>query len=331
MKFAEHTTVFLFVFTAIFSSCNKDENIKLTTAPMSDISGTAATGGGNITYDGGSPVKQRGIVWNTTPNPTIENNLKSNGSGTGNYTINLNGLNYNTTYFVRAYATNSEKTEYGDQVTFTTTASEVVLNTNLTYGSMTDQDGNTYATIEIGSQKWMAENLKTTRYSNGDSILNIPGFSQLLHDTGAWFYYTNNSSNNSAYGKLYNWYAVSDPRNVCPNGWHVPTDTEWNELTDYLGGELVAGAKMKSMAGWNPGYSYINNSNESGFSGLPGGRRSTFYNFNFGNAGSLGYWWSSTEFSESNAWYRGLTSINNNSMRYSTYKSDGFSVRCLKD
>ena len=139
-----------------------------------------------------------------------------------------------------------------------------------TYGSMTDQQGNVYKTIVIGTQEWMAENLKTTVYRNGNAIDNIIDNTQWIGlTTGAWASYNNDSQYDCPYGKLYNWFAVADPRHVCPTGWHEPTDAEWTTLTDYLGGEEVAGGKMKSA-----GTQYwigpnTDATNESGFSGLP--------------------------------------------------------------
>jgi len=119
-----------------------------------------------------------------------------------------------------------------------------VHNPDKTYGTMTDQQGNVYKTIVIGTQEWMAENLKTTIYRNGNAIANITDYTQWSGlTTGAWASYANDSQLDCPYGKLYNWYAVADPRHVCPTGWHVPTDGEWTSLTDYLGGEAISGER----------------------------------------------------------------------------------------
>jgi uncharacterized protein (TIGR02145 family) len=208
------------------------------------------------------------------------------------------------------------------------------LNPNLNYGSVTDQDGNTYATIEIGTQEWMAENLRTTTYSNGDPIPNVTDASQWSNlTTGAWAHYANDSQCEVPYGKLYNWYTVADPRNVCPTGWHVPTDAEWTVLTDYLGGEDVAGGKMKTTGTIEAatGLWYSPNdlaTNSSGFSGAPGGLRQFFGPY--GKIGEFGYWWSSTEIVTSSAWYRFLSIyFGVGSPGYD--KGGGFSVRCLRD
>jgi uncharacterized protein (TIGR02145 family) len=199
-----------------------------------------------------------------------------------------------------------------------------------TYGTMTDQQGNVYKTIVIGAQEWMAENLKTTIYRNGDTIANITGNSQWSGlTTGAWALFINDSQYDCPYGKLYNWYAVADPRHVCPTGWHEPTDGEWTTLTDFLGGAAVAGGKMKTT-----GTQYWNSlnedaTNESGLSGLPGGSRTS--SGLFGNVGGDGYWWSSSGIDTLFAWGRLLLYSNGNASQGTNNKQNGFSVRCLRD
>jgi len=196
---------------------------------------------------------------------------------------------------------------------------------------VTDIDGNEYATIQIGTQVWMAENLRTTKYCNGDPIPNVTDSLQWVNlATGAWAHNNNYSQYENLYGKLYNWYAVDDSRNICPCNWHVPTDAEWTTLIDYLGGEGVAGGKMKSTGTQYWLSPNTDATNESGFSGLPGGYRKSsgaFY-----DVGRWGYWWSSTEFGSGFAWPRHLPHGNGLVYRYAIYtKSYGFSVRCIKD
>jgi uncharacterized protein (TIGR02145 family) len=210
-----------------------------------------------------------------------------------------------------------------------------VHNPNLNYGSMTDQEGNVYKTIVIGTQEWMAENLKTSIYRNGEPITtnltDIEWENTTNTQIGAWAYYNNDSQNDCPYSKLYNWYAVADPRHVCPTGWHEPTDDEWTTLTDYLGGESVAGGKMKSTGSQNWLSPNTEATNESGFSGLPGGLR---YNDNgtFDFFGFYGYWWSSLESSTTRAWSRAMNYYIGNAYRYSyQFKFYGLSVRCLRD
>jgi uncharacterized protein (TIGR02145 family) len=198
--------------------------------------------------------------------------------------------------------------------------------------TVTDIDGNVYRTVQIGGQCWTAENLRTSTYANGVPIPNVTDGNQWgdLPTTGAWVHYENNASYENPYGKLYNWYAVLDPRNVCPTNWHVPTDGEWTVLTDYLGGESVAGGKMKSTG--TQYWQDLNTgaTNESGFSGLPGGFR-YYSNGTFNFLGYNGYWWSASESGAENAWYRTLSTYNAGIYRYSINKRDGFSVRCLRD
>jgi uncharacterized protein (TIGR02145 family) len=204
-----------------------------------------------------------------------------------------------------------------------------VHNPDKTYGTLTDQQGNTYKTIVIGTQEWMAENLKTSIYRNGELIANVIDNNEWINlIAGAWCYYNNDSQNECPYGKMYNWYAVSDPRNLCPIGWHVPTDSEWTTLTSFLGGESVAGGKLKST-----GLQYWQSpntdaTNESGFSGLPAGF--LYFNGLFSSIGFNGIWWSSTEFGTDYAWTRSLGYSNGSAYRGYCGKC-GLSVRCLRD
>jgi uncharacterized protein (TIGR02145 family) len=310
----------------------------LTTLPIGNITDIAATTGGNITNDGGTPVTQRGIVWSTSPNPTTANNSTTDGSGTGSFTSNLTNLTANTTYYVRAYATNSAGTAYGNEVSFTTTAGGGGIVTNP--GAGVTFDGYTYSSIVLGNgQEWMAENLRTTSYANGDPIPNVTDNWQWATVTiGIWAHYNNDSQYENPYGKLYNWYAVADPRNICPTGWHVPTDEEWNSLIGYLDPSFdpdsytqsnTAGGKMKSIG--TQYWQSPNNAatNESGFSGLPGGIRD--FEGTFGSFSESGYWWSSTELSALSAADRALASSSGDVYRYNYNKEFGFSVRCLRD
>jgi len=209
--------------------------------------------------------------------------------------------------------------------------------------NVTDIDGNVYQTVKIGDQVWMAENLRTTRYHNGDAIpTNLDNTQWQNTTSGAYANYLHGSVYGinsdaemvAAYGKLYNWYAVDDSRGLCPEGWHVPTDTEWTTLVNNLGGRYVAGGKMKSTLtepNQHPRWSSPNPdvTNESGFSALPGGSRDS--NGYYLGVGSFGYWWSSTEDVADDAWSRFLYYYYSNVFRYYYYKQYGFSVRCLRD
>jgi len=203
--------------------------------------------------------------------------------------------------------------------------------------TVTDIDGNVYETVQIGDQLWMAENLKVTHYNDGTEI--PTGYSDddwAGLSTGAYAVYGDNESNADTYGYLYNWYAVDDDRGVCPASWHVPTDGEYTALSDYLGGTSVAGGKLKECTeGSCPEseYWYSPNTgatNESGFTALPGGAHYYYYGY-YDHMGYYGYFWSSTEFSNSNPGYRSLYSGNSEIYRYFNYKRSGFSVRCIRD
>jgi uncharacterized protein (TIGR02145 family) len=206
------------------------------------------------------------------------------------------------------------------------------------YGSVTDMDGNVYPTILIGNQWWMAENLRTTSYANGDLIPNVVSSAAWdVLSTGAWCSVNNQSSNDELLGKLYNWYTTADPRNVCPAGWHVPSDEEWNELITFLDpiyepltfGDTPSSAsgKLKSIEGWIAPNEDANN--QSGFSGLPAGCR--FEQDFFFGIGSAAFWWSSTEAFPNEAWYRKVVSFSNLLTRSTEVFNGGFSIRCVRD
>jgi uncharacterized protein (TIGR02145 family) len=192
-----------------------------------------------------------------------------------------------------------------------------------------DIEGNLYKTVTIGTQQWMAENLKVSKYSDGTTIPNITDNTQWQNNTtGAWSYFKNDAANNTKYGKLYNWYAVSKT-NVCPTGWHVPTDAEWTVLTDYLGGAHVAGGKMKEVGTTSWSSTIWGSTNKSLFTGLPGGYR--YDDGDYSSIGLIGRWWSSSEGNATNAWYIDLPNDGGMAYSYKDYKSFGFSVRCLRD
>jgi uncharacterized protein (TIGR02145 family) len=313
------------------NSCKKENNNNptpiLTTTAVSDITTTSATCGGNITSDGGTTVTVRGVCWNTGQTPTIADSKTTDGTGAGSFTSAITGLTLNTTYYVRAYATNSAGTGYGSAISFTTI--EITFNPNLTYGSVSDNDGNTYKTIPIGTQTWMAENLKTTKYKDGTSI-------PLVSDNTAWSnlstpaycWYNNDAATFKAtYGAMYNWYTVNTGK-LCPTGWHMPTDAEWTTLTTYLGGESIAGDKLRETGTVHWIASIAVASNESGFTALPGNYRGSNGTFFVTNGGS---WWSTTDGSTGNAWARGVNDVASYVIRNDYNKKEGLSVRCLRD
>ena len=182
-------------------------------------------------------------------------------------------------------------------------------------------------TVKIGTQVWTSKNLDVSTYRNGDVIPQVQDANAWASlSTGAWCYFNNDASNGTKYGKLYNWYAVNDPRGLAPKGFHIPSDAEWTVLTDYLGGAAAAGTKMKSSTGWD---SNGNGTNSSGFAGFPGGYR--FNDGTFYSIGRDGDWWSATENSSGYAWFRSLNYHGGNVSRSDDYRQDAFSVRCLGD
>jgi len=193
-----------------------------------------------------------------------------------------------------------------------------------------DIDGNIYHSIKIGSQVWMVENLKVTHYRNGDPITNVTDgklWSNIT--TGAYCNYNNDEKNAVIYGRLYNWYALNDNRNICPAGWHVPSDEEFKILETYLGGSNIAGGKMKeaSVTHWiNPN---TGANNESGFTALPAGCR--LNNGDFLNINKDVHFWTSTERNNSGAWTRYLSDDSLESFHHYGSKHYGFCIRCIKD
>ena len=203
------------------------------------------------------------------------------------------------------------------------------------YGTnITDVEGNSYKTVYIGTQQWMAENLKTSKYNDGSSIPNVTDNTEWSNlSTGSWCNYENSDSLGRIYGKLYNWYAVSATsngnKNVCPSGWHAPTDSEWTVLTDYLGGADVAGGKMKDDIFINWVSPNIGANNNSLFKGIPAGNR--FMDGNFNYVGRFICWWTLSEAAADASWSRILYNNNITTDRGYSNKNLGFSIRCLKD
>ena len=305
----------------------------LTTTAVSAIASTTATSGGSITSDGGSTVTVRGVCWATTQNPTIANSKTTDGTGTGTFTSSPAGLTGNTTYYLRAFATNSAGTSYGNEVSFTTLTNAITFNPNLTYGTLSDIDGNIYKTITIGTQTWMAENLKTTKYRNGDQIPKVTDNATWVSiNYGAMCYLNNDEINNkNIYGALYNWYSVTDMRNIAPLGWHVATDSEWTTLVTFLGGLTLAPDKLRE-SGINH---WINlnpcSTNNTGFTALPNGGRTNGSGIFEGVSGAGGYWWTSTA-NGGYGWSRYLSSVCGSIIGVNFIETRcGLGVRCVKD
>lgn len=326
--------IFLTIFTiAIFLFLSYEKNPtestanvpEVTTYEVSEITSTTSQCGGTITSDGGATVTARGVCWSIIQPPTVADDKTTDGTGEGSFTSNITGLTSSTTYYVRAYATNIVGTGYGSTMSFTTLTSHET-------GTVTDIDGNTYQTIKIGEQWWMAENLKVTHYRNGDAIPNVNGnISWGNLTTGAYCNYDNDVNNATTYGSLYNWYAVNDIRNICPSGWHVPSDAEWQTLVDYLGGSSVAGGEMKETGTTHWESPNTGATNESGFSALPSGYRG--YSGSYRHICSNAHFWSSAEYGSYRAWRRTLNYAFSGVTRFliNHLLRPGFSIRCVRD
>jgi uncharacterized protein (TIGR02145 family) len=316
----------------------------ITTSSPSSVGVDSVVIGGDISNDGGSSIILRGICYSTSPNPNMGNQRTEVGSGTGSFNTVLRGLTSSTTYYARSYAKNSNGVVvYGNEVSFTTIAPLPGVRCPGT-PTVTDIDGNIYNTVQIGNQCWTQSNLKVSKYRNGDTIPTGFSTNDWLNTTSGAYAIYNNPVNHSLFGKLYNHYVVTDSRGLCPTGWHVPSDGEWNLLMKYLdpnsdttisGGShsLSAGGALKSTAmqptpgGWNSPNSGATNS--SGFTAPPGGHRGG--DSNYSDVSFSGYWWSSSVSSGPHAWSRYLSCNYGNVFRYDYNRHNGFSVRCIKD
>ena len=315
VKFLSHAFALVVASFIIFSSCEKNNNEtlpSLSTAGVSDITQTSALSGGDITDDGGALVTARGVCWSTSQNPTISDSHTNDGSGTGSFSSNVSGLESNKTYFIRAYGTNSQGTAYGNEISFSTPEDLGCI----------DGDGNVYETVILGTQEWMTENLKTTKYNDGSAIPLISDDVEWVALTTPGYCWYNNDG--STYGGLYNWFTVNTDK-LCPSGWHVPNNDEWIDLCDFAGGESIAATKLKATSGWE--YN-SNGSDDYGFSALPGGHRGI--DGQFSGIGISAYWWSSTEGVASTAVGRTM-GIHSGLNGVSTYRHWGFSVRCIRN
>jgi len=308
----------------------------LSTSATKDLAANTAISGGNITNDGGATITARGVCWSTTNNPTTAlSTTTTDGLGAGLFTSSISGLAANTVYYLRSYATNSAGTSYGNLISFTTLP---------------------FTIIAIGTQTWSSQNLDVTTYADGTPIPQVTdptAWNNLT--TGAWCYYNNDPSNDSSYGKLYNGYAVAGiydaaslnnsslRKLLAPQGWHIPSTGEWDNLFEFLtdANRSGEGSKLKETGAMHWLASCQSASNSSGFTGRPGGyramNRTVLDNkMNFEAITLYGAWWTSTSSipitNPLSGWIANV-SCNHSKLYINTvipYKS-GHSVRCVKD
>jgi uncharacterized protein (TIGR02145 family) len=300
----------------LFLGCTKDDKSEAVPAPPENLTGEViSTTAINLTWTDRSTNETGFKIERKLVGGTFE---VIGTTATNIATFSDKGLTQSTNYIYRVYSYN----EGGKSPVY---SNELILTTS---------------SVIIGTQTWTTKNLDVTTYSDGTLIPEVKDPTAWANlTTGAWCYYNNDSANGTTYGKLYNWYAVAgihdtDPntpnKKLAPTGYHIPSDAEWTTLTTYLGGESIAGGKMKATGTslWKAPNTEATNSN--GFTGLPGGYRYD-YGGTFKNIGGLGFWWSSSENSTTNAWYRVLNYGSGGAGRYSRNKGECFSVRCLRD
>ncbi len=279
--------------------------------------------GGNGKNYNSQTISSTGVTGLTA---TLQAGTLENGNGSINYVISGKPLSIGIATFELVFI--------GKTCMINLVVSNVQQPTSGYGENLDDIEGNIYKTIFIGTQQWMAENLKVSSYNDGTTIPNIIDKTQWSNlKTGAWVFYNNDPANNITYGKLYNWYVINTStngnKNVCPTGWHVPTDYEWSTLMNYLGVSSICGGKMKEMgtSHWNS--PNMDATNSSLFTGLPGGSR--VYNGIYEGIYRYGSWWSSTLLNTSDAWNRALQTLDPGGSRNNNDKRFGMSIRCIKD
>ncbi len=330
--FMPSTNYYIRAFAINVSGLNYSSNKKISTfngmptvltVNVHNVTPTSAIISGYIFHTGGLNIVNKGVCWSENPNPSISDNQMINSNDSINFSCKIYGLKQNALYYSKAFATNELGTSYGHEISFTT-------NDFANCGVITDiRDGNSYQTVLIGEQCWMAENLAYL-----PSVNMVADGSE---DAAGSYYYVYGydgtnvadakaTDNYATYGVLYNWTAAMD---ACPDGWHLPSDAEWTELTDYLGGTSVAGGKLKETGTTHWNSPNTGATNETGFTALPGGYRDT--NGNFYYIGNYGFWWSASEYNANYAWYRNMYYNNGSVYRDNSIKEVGLSVRCVRD
>jgi len=292
---------------------------------------------GKITFDGGGKQIKTGFVWSTKSNPLLSDSKTEAISKERIFSSAIEKLSPNTYYYIKPFFTNEAGTTLGGEIIIKTTSIPPTTYSTavfpaLTFETIQDIDGNSYKTIKIGTQTWMAENLKTTKFSDGTSI---PSTSDPLTDISnesapiyQWSYNNNKELSKNA-GLLYTWYAASSLKGVCPTNWHVPREDEWLKMTSYLGGLDNVGYKLKELGSTHWSIANKEVTNETGFTALPAGYRNSNGTFDLINI--TGYWWTSTQTGAENANHRNLNIYNSGLGNYGLFKKSGASIRCIKD
>jgi uncharacterized protein (TIGR02145 family) len=318
----------LFAGLVLSTACKKKSNETVLSGPVPEV----VTGNynnvllntvqfaGNVADDHGYVIKKSGFCWSKVNQvPTIQNDtVVASTNNRGSFNDTIKGLKGQTTYYVRAFATNINGTGYGNTISFTTIDSTVA-----------DADNNNYRIVQIGSQVWMVENLNTTKFNDGTSI-------PLIADDNAWSglstpgycWYSNDPTNKIPYRALYNWFTANTGK-LAPVGWHIPSVDDWNVLTDFLGGQAIAGGKLKETGTVHWASPNTGATNSTGFTALPGGNRDAIGGFYFLN--NIGYFWSSTENDNFTAGYFALDSSEPTSILGFIDKREGYSVRCIRN
>lgn len=277
-----------------------------------------------ITYAGSEPILEKGICWGTTPAPDMDRSTKVKEDGASlQFSNTLSPLAQLTGYYVRAYVVTALGVFYGNEV-------QILILPEPVFGNVADIDGNSYKTVIIGSQTWMAENLKATRFNDGTALDALFSESDFKNTTkSAFTAYAGNQSNIAAYGLLYNGYTATADKNVCPEGWHIPGSGDWYVLASSLGGLETAGGRMKAISTmWATPNEAATNA--SGFSGLPGGsycRVCISNNGVFADQGTDGYWWST----QTGVFFYLTNNLAKMRTKNTGLPNDGMSIRCIKN
>jgi uncharacterized protein (TIGR02145 family) len=328
--------VVIVIMIPVFTACKKNDPTPSSTSPLAISNAAAWVGPGWAVIkgqvNGRSQLTHVTFQYDTTTTytnivtPVIDT---TSGSTLISFHYTLNNLKPSRRYHYRINATNASGTAFGADVSFITSDSSIVtigFNPDITYDSIYDIEGNKYRTVQIGTQTWTAENLRSTKYNDGTDIPFVPDVNEWATLTSpgyAWY-----NSDSIGYGALYNWYVVNTGK-LCPQGWHVPSDEEWTVLSDYLGGSDVAGGKLKEAGTTHWLDPNFEGTNETGFTALPSGYRS--YGGSYNSTKSYGFWWTSTEWSSLGAWYRDVYYGYSTIDRSNSHKRSGATVRCVKD